>query len=383
MSAAPLAGIRVVDFTRVVAGPFCTQTLADLGADVIKIEHPEGGDDTRGYRPPDLHGLAPFFIALNRGKRSVALDLSDGGGRAKAMALVREADVLVENFSTGVMDRFGLSRTACLEANPRLVYVSTSAYGRTGALAARAGYDPVVQAESGFLSLTGPEGGEPVRTGVPMIDVTTGMTAAQAVLAGLFRRARTGLGGFFEAPLFDTGFAMTAHAAVACLAAGTDPTRHGNESDYAQPTGLYETVDGPILLSVADDKAWARLAAALDIRDPRFGTNAARLANQPDLRRAVGAALAPLSRTEALDRLHAADIPAGALRGFSEAFSSPEAEAGGNLGESVNPTLGHFPSVRSPFRFSRTPLPDNAGPPALGQHTREVLAEWLGPEAAR
>src|SRR5690606_17737506 len=202
-----LAGIRVVDFTRVIAGPHCTMTLGDLGADVLKIEHPEGGDDSRGYQSPRIGGEGAYYLAYNRNKRSVALDLGTAEGRAVARALIDKADVVVENFSTGVMAKFGLDYPTVAAANPRLVYCSISGYGRDGAFASRSGYDPVVQAESGFMSITGYPDRPPVRTGIPMIDVTTGLAAAQAVLAALYARERTGEGQYVEVALYDTAVA--------------------------------------------------------------------------------------------------------------------------------------------------------------------------------
>ena len=379
----PLDGIRVADFTRVVAGPLCGLTLADLGADVVKIEHPEGGDDSRGYRPPDLHGLSPMFIALNRNKRSVALDLSTEAGRTAARQLCDKADVVIENFSTGVMAKFGLDYETLSANRTDLVYGSISAYGRTGPYKDRLGYDPVIQAESGFMSMTGVPDREPVRTGVPMIDVTTGMIAAQAVLAAIFHRLRTGEGQFVEVPLFDTGFAMTHHASVGHLATGHRPTRVGNGSVAAHPIGVYQASDGGFFVTIAGDRVWRKFAADVLgrpdlVTSPDYGTNAARLRNREALDDLMRPILATRTKAEWVERCRAAGVPGGEIRTVTEAYASDEAKARGAIGMARNPAYGEVPNVRSPLRLSAGTPREPQGAPVLGQHNAEVLSEWLG-----
>ncbi len=380
---APLTGIRVADFSRVVAGPLCTMTLADLGADVVKIEHPDGGDDARAYRPPDLHGLSPTFIALNRNKRSVALDLSTDAGRGAARRLCDTADVVVENFSTGVMAKFGLDYETLSRDRTDLVYVSVSAYGRTGPYSDRLGYDPVIQAESGFMSMTGEPHREPVRTGVPMIDVSTGMIATQAALAAIFHRVRTGQGQFVEVPLFDTGFAMTLHASVGHLATGHQPTRVGNGSSVGHPIGIYEAKDGSFFLAIAGDRVWAKLAGDVLgrpdlVTHPDFATNAARVRNKQAVDAVLSPAFAAETRDHWVQRFRAAGVPAGEIRSVTEAYASDEARSRDAVGSAANAVYGAVPNLRSPLRLTASPVREPAGAPVLGQHTAEVLSEWLG-----
>ncbi|MBI2219047.1 MAG: CoA transferase [Candidatus Rokubacteria bacterium] len=379
----PLAGIRVADFSRVVAGPLCTMVLADLGADVVKIEHPDGGDDARGYRPPELHGLSPTVIALNRNKRSVTLDLSTGTGRATARRLCDTADCVVENFSTGVMEKFGLDYQTLSRDRIDLTYASISAYGRTGPYRDRVGYDPVIQAESGFMSMTGEPHREPVRTGVPMIDVSAGMIAAQAVLAAIFHRLRTGQGQFVEVPLFDTGFAMTHHASVGYLATGHRPTRVGNGSVVAHPVGIYQARDGSFFLSIAGDRVWAKFAVDVLgrpdlVAHPDFASNTARLRHKDALDDLLRPMFAAQTREDWVQRCRAAGVPGGEIRSITEAYASDEASSRGAIGRAPNPAYGDVPNVRSPLRLSASPVREPLGAPLLGQHTAEVLSEWLG-----
>jgi crotonobetainyl-CoA:carnitine CoA-transferase CaiB-like acyl-CoA transferase len=380
---APLTGMRVADFSRVVAGPLCTMTLADLGADVVKIEHPDGGDDARGYRPPERHGLSAMFIAVNRNKRSVALDLGTGPGRAAARELCDRADIVVENFSSGVMEKFGLDYGTLSRERTDLVYASISAYGRTGPYRDRLGYDPVIQAESGFMSMTGEPHRDPVRTGVPMIDVATGMIAAQAVLAAIFHRLRTGQGQFVEVPLFDTGFVMTLHASVGCLATGHRPTRIGNGSVVTHPIGIYQARDGGFFLAIAGERVWAKFVADVLGRPDLmvhadFASNAERVRHKEALDDVLRPIFATETREHWVERCRAAGVPGGEIRSVPEAYASDEARSRGAIGHAPNAAYGDVPDVRSPLRLSASPVRDPVGAPLLGQHTAEVLSEWLG-----
>ena len=384
----PLAGIRVVDFTRVIAGPHCTMTLADLGADVLKIEHPEGGDDSRGYQSPKIGGEGAYFLAYNRNKRSVALDLGTEEGRAVAKALIARADVVVENFSTGVMAKFGLDYATVAKDNPRLVYCSISGYGRDGAFASRAGYDPVVQAESGFMSTTGYPDRPPVRTGIPMIDVATGLAAAQAVLAALYARERTGEGQYVETALYDIAVAMTYHFGMSYLVDGRNLTRMGNGSPAAEPIGVFQASDGPFQMTIAGERVWKKLINdVLDRPDlgmnPNFETNPARVANKERLRVILDDIFATDTRDNWVERMRAAGAPAGPIRTIAEAAEAPEVRERGLLATAPHATAGTVPCIRNPMRLSLTPVRDPVGAPTLGQHTEEALAEWLGYDAAR
>lgn len=374
-SKGPLHGIRVADFSRVIAGPLASMHLADLGADVVKIEHPAGGDDTRGYVPPDYHGFSPAFLCFNRNKRSIALDLAVPEGRAAARALIDAADVVIENFSTGVMAKFGLDYESV--KRPDLIYCSTSAYGRTGPYQKRLGYDPVAQAESGFMSLTGHAHQEPVRTAIPMIDVSTGLTGGAGVLAALYHRKRTGEGQFLEVPLFDTGFFQTAIHALGYMLDGTVPQRIGNGDYFQAPVGRYACADGEIAVAVETDAQFEGLCQALgmEARGTWVG-NPARVADRAALDEALSAALAPLTLTEALVSLQAAGVPCHEAREVPAAYSDPAAAA--LLAPVPHPALGEAPNMPGPMLLKGTPVREAQGAPLLGGDAAAVLAEWLG-----
>ena len=371
----PLSGIRVADFTRVIAGPLASMHLADLGADVVKIEHPVGGDDTRAYIPPDYHGLSAAFLSYNRNKRSVALDLTVPAGRATARAMIDAADVVIENFSTGVMAKYGLDYDSV--RRPGLIYCSTSAYGRTGPFAKRLGYDPVVQAESGVMTLTGHPHQEPIRTAVPVVDVSTGLTGGVGVLAALFHRKRTGEGQFLEVPLFDTGFAQAAIHATGYMVDGTVPTRLGNSDHFQAPVGRYACADGEIVVAVETDAQFGDLCQALGIgARPDWRTNAGRVADREGLDMVMATALKPLSRTEALVSLQAAGVPCHEARAIAEAYADPAAAQW--LASIPHEDIGEAPNMPSPMQLHGSRArPPQAGP-FLGRHAAEVLAEWLG-----
>lgn len=383
-----LEGIRVLDFTRVIAGPHCAMTLADLGAEVVKVESPAGGDDTRFYGVAKVAGESAFFMTYNRNKKSVVIDLASEEGRELALSLAEKADVLVENFSTGVMERHGLGYDAVRARNPRIVYCSISAYGRTGPSAARPGYDPVVQAESGFMSITGAPDQEPLRTGIPMIDVTTGLAAGQAVLAALYAREETGEGQFVEVPLFDTAVAMTFHYGMAYLITGENPERVGNGSPAAQPIGVFHASDGPFQLTIAGERVWKKLVADVLQRpdllnDPDFRDNQARVANRHRLRAILDEIFAGDTRDAWVTRMRAAGAPAGPIRTIAEAVESPEVQERGLTGVAPHAGGGTAPYIRNSMRLGGTPIRDAIGAPLLGQHTDEVLTSWLGLSADR
>jgi len=376
----PLTGLKVADFTRVIAGPIAAMILSDLGADVVKIEHPVGGDDTRGYRPPDYKGLSPAFLSYNRGKRSVALDLAAPDGLKAARALIDQADVVIENFSTGVMAKYGLDYDAVRRDD--LIYCSTSAYGRDGPFAKRPGYDPVVQAESGFQSVTGHQEHEPVRTAIPMTDVTTGLNGAMAILAALWLRKRTGKGQFIEAPLYDTGAFNTAPVAVARMAGGDLPVRLGNADHWAAPANCYKAAGGAPVMIVADDaerfKALMRVLGQEGIAgDPRFETADGRIAARAELDAAVTAAVSARPADTLVADLRAAGVPASPVRETPEALASAEAIRRGACGMAPHPVLGEAPELAPAFRIARRGLKPAVAAPRLGQDTEAVLAEWL------
>ncbi len=378
-----LDGLLVVDFTRVVAGPACTQTLADFGAEVIKIENPEGGDDTRHYEHAEIGGESAAFLSLNRNKRGIALDLTKPEGRAVARELINKADVVVENFSGGVMKKFGLDYDSVAPDNPRLVYCSISAYGRKGAWALRPGFDPITQAESGFMSLNGFPDGPPVRTGYPVVDMATGMSACNAILMALLARDRLGRGQHVEVALFDIATAMTGFFGLTYLITGNNQSRFGNSPNGSPTVGLYEASDGPFYMACANDRLVRRLLVEVLNRpdlttNPAFATRKARTANKEKLRSILAEIFAGDLRENWIAKMKAVNVPVGYLRTIEEAFNAPEIRERHRVSEIPHPTAGTVPNIEPPIGLSLTPTVDPVAAPLLGQDTKDVLRNTLG-----
>ena len=378
-----LEGLLVVDFTRVVAGPACTQTLADFGAEVIKIENPEGGDDTRHYEHAEIGGESAAFLSLNRNKHGIALDLTKPEGRAVARELINKADVVVENFSGGVMKKFGLDYASVAQDNPRLVYCSISAYGRKGQWALRPGFDPITQAESGFMSLNGFPDGPPVRTGYPIVDMATGMSACNAILMALLARDRLGRGQHVEVALFDIATTMTGFFGLTYLITGNNQSRFGNSPNGSPTVGLYEAADGPFYMACANDRLVRRLLVEVLDRpdlttDPAFATRKARTANKEKLRSVLAEIFAGDIRENWIAKMKAVNVPVGYLRTIEEAFNAPEMRERQRVNEIPHPTAGSVPNIEPPIGLSLTPTVDPVAAPLLGQHTKDVLRNTLG-----
>ena len=382
-----LDGLLVVDFTRVVAGPACTQTLADFGATIIKIENPEGGDDSRHYEHADLAGESAAFISLNRNKRGIALDLTKPEACAVAHDLIAKADVVVENFSSGVMKKYGLDYASVAPRHPRLVYCSISAYGRKGPFASRPGFDPITQAESGFMSLNGFPDGPPVRTGPPAVDMLTGMSACNAILLALLARDRLGCGQHVEVALFDIALAMTQFYGMAYLMSGVNPSRQGNSPNGSPSVGVYNGSDAPFYIACANDRLYRRLVIEVlgrpDLASGEFGDRRSRTANKDKLRAILTGIFVQDIRENWVKKMKAANIPVGYLRTVEEAFNSPEARERHRVNQIPHPTAGTVPNIESPLNLALTPVIDPVAAPLLGQHTREVLRERLGYDDAR
>src|ERR1700716_1450 len=382
-----LDGLLVVDFTRVVAGPACTQTLADFGAEVIKIENPDGGDDTRNYEHADLAGESAAFISLNRNKRGIALDLTKPEACGVARELIERADVVVENFSSGVMRKYGLDYASVAPTNPRLVYCSISAYGRRGPFASRPGFDPITQAESGFMSLNGFADGPPVRTGPPAIDMVTGMSACNAILLALFARDRIGRGQHVEVALFDVALAMTGFYGMAYLMTGVNPSRQGNSPNGSPSVGLYAASDAPFYIACANDRLYRRLVTEVldrpDLASGEFADRRSRTANKDKLRAVLMEIFSQDLRENWVGKMKSANIPVGYLRTVEEAFNSPEVRQRHRLSQIPHPAAGSVPNIESPLNLGLTPVIDPIAAPLLGQHTREVLRKKLGYDDAR
>jgi crotonobetainyl-CoA:carnitine CoA-transferase CaiB-like acyl-CoA transferase len=379
-----LDGIRVVDFTHFIAGPFATMMLADMGADVIKIEAPGRGDDFRQYPPvhPDLAQGAPFLWS-NRNKRSVALDLKTPEGLAVARELISKADVVVENFSSGVMERLGLDYERCREGNPEVIYCAVSAYGRSGAFADRLGFDPIAQAESGFVSMNGYADRQGVRALSPVMDISTAMMACNAILGALVARERSGKGQAVEVSLFDNAVLMTGYATLQHVFTGAEPQRHGNTSPDTCPSGVFQAQDRSFYINCGNNKIFQRLMTQVVERsdlatDPAFATGRDRTQRREELFAILGDAFArqPWSHWQA--RMRAAGVPCGEVRTVGEAIRSAEARERELVTRIPHPTVGWVPNVTLPIRFAGTPIADPVAAPTVGQHTREVLTTTLG-----
>jgi len=380
---AALAGIRILDFTRQMSGPVTTMLLADMGADVIKVENPQFGDDTRVLGVAAAPGQGSVFLWSNRNKRSIALDLRHPEGHLIARQLALQADVVVENFSTGVMDRLGLSYEALSDDNPRLIYCAISAFGREGAYAGRPGYDQIFQAESGFMSLNGKPDEDPVKAGAPVMDASTGVMACNAILGALFARERLGSGQYVEVAMIDDAIFMTGHWAMNYLLTGADQIRSGNDSRSSEPTGLFQASNGKFYLTCANNSIFNKLVKDVinrpDLADhPDFKDNALRCRNRIALHETLDAAFVLDSRESWVKRGLAAGVPIGLVRSIAEALDSQEVESRQLLSEIPHPTAGVVPNIAPPFRFSGTPVVDPVAAPLLGQHTRIILKEMLG-----
>ncbi|OWT63574.1 CaiB/BaiF CoA transferase family protein [Candidimonas nitroreducens] len=386
-SAAPVAleGIRVVDFTHFIAGPLATMFLADMGADVVKIEAPERGDELRYYPPavPGLEAQGGPFLWSNRNKRSVALDLKSPAGIEVALGLIADADVVVENFSTGVMKRLGLGYETCRALNPKLIYCSVSAYGREGPFSDRLGFDPVVQAESGFVSMNGYADRMGVRASAAVMDISTAMMVSNAILGALFSRERQGEGQFVEVALFDTGLLMTGWATMQHLVSGKEPQRHGNTSSDTCPSGVFEASDTSFYINCGNDKIFQRLVGQVLERedlandDSLKGRND-RIARREFLFEELGKEFRRQPWLHWQARMRQAQIPCGEVRTVGQAMRSAEAQARNLVTHIPHPDLGQIPNIASPIRYARTPVVDPSPAPAIGQHTSEVLQDVLG-----
>jgi crotonobetainyl-CoA:carnitine CoA-transferase CaiB-like acyl-CoA transferase len=370
---APLAGVRVADLSRVLAGPYCTMVLADLGADVVKVERPEGGDETRSWGPPFAGGEAAYYLSVNRNKRSCALDLSQPEGRALALDLCARADIVVENFKVGGADRLGVGYEHVRERNAGVVYCSITGFGSERTPPGRPGYDFVAQAETGLMSITGPEEGPPYKVGVALVDVLTGLHAAAAVLGAL----HGGEGARIEVPLLDSGLAGLVNVAQNALVTGTEPERHGNAHPNIVPYQDFETSSGRIAVAAANDGLFRALCSAMGLEelaaDERFTTNAGRVEHRGELVPLLQERFRARSAEDWLSDLDAAGVPAGKVRSVPDALEAA-ASAGRPATVTVeHPTAGPLELVGSPiWGATRT---DPTPPPLLGQHTRDILAE--------
>ena len=384
----PLENIRILDITRALAGPYCTMMLGDLGADVIKVERPVSGDETRGWGPPFVGepygpypGESAYFIAANRNKRSVTVNIQSKEGQEIIHKLAGMSDVLVENYRTGDLDRLGLGYNELHSLYPKLIYCSVSGYGRTGPYADRPGYDAIIQGEGGMMSITGPVEGPPSRVGIPITDITSGMFAATAILAALHARDTTGEGQLVDISLFDAHVALLTNVASNYLVGGALPRRLGNAHPNLVPYDSFSARDGWFILGVANEKQWGQLCEMLsrpDLKsDERFASNGKRVTNRVALVEELNMTFAQKTVDDWLADLVKAGLPCGRINSIPEVFDHPQAKAREMTLETEHPTAGAILLPGFPYKLSATPAEIHRPPPMLGQHTEEVLIRLL------
>ena len=393
-----LSGVRVLDLSRVLAGPWCTQTLADLGADVIKVERPAHGDDTRGWGPPFLKDRAghdtaeaAYYLGTNRNKRSITVDIAQPAGQALIRELVARCDVFVENFKVGDMARYGLDAATLCALNPRLVYCSVTGFGQTGPYRERAGYDYAIQGIGGLMSVTGERddlpGGGPQKVGVAVADLFTGLYTTVAILAALRHREHSGCGQVIDMALLDTQVAMLANLGANYLATGVAPQRAGNAHQNIVPYQVFEVADGHIILAVGNDAQFAKFCEVAGrpelARDARFARNADRVRHRATLVPLLAELMQHRGKADWLSALEAAKVPCGAINNLAEVFADPQVHARGMTVELPHPLAGSVPLVASPIKLSATPVQYRRAPPLLGEHTDEVLREFGWTDAQR
>ncbi|MDH3701816.1 MAG: CoA transferase [Alphaproteobacteria bacterium] len=379
---APLHGIRVLDLSRIAAGPFCTMQLADLGAEVIKVERPGHGDDTRHMTPPESGGEAHFYLAFNRNKRSIELDMKTGEGRDIVHRLAEKCDVLVQNFRPGVMARLGLDYDAMRVRHPHLIYCSISSYGQQGGMSDRPGLDPVLQAEMGHMMLTGQPDGEPTRSPLSITDLFVGLYASTAILSAVVARGETGRGQHIDLALMDGAVATLSNFAQAYLCSGENPPRTGNMHSVAVPAAAFQARDGMFYLACGTQRLYELLCNKVlerpDFLDnPKFVNNAARVANRSEFMTLLRDIFAAETLDHWMTKMRAAGVPAGPVRSVSEALESPEVRERGMVTTVPHPTAGEVRLVGTPYRLSDTPAVDPVAPPLRGQHTEAVLRGLL------
>lgn len=387
-----LAGVRVLDLSRVLAGPWASQIMADYGADVVKVERPQGGDDTRKWGPPWIEDRdtgeivdAAYFAACNRGKRSVTIDLAQEKGQALVRRLAEQSDIVLENYKVGGLAKYGLDYPSLRRINPRLIYCSITGFGQSGPYRNRPGYDFLVQGMGGLMSVTGERddlpGGGPQRAGVALADILTGMYATSAVLAALYRRERTGEGEYIDLALLDTQVATLANQGMNYLIGGSPPARMGNGHPNLVPYQAFATADGHIILAVGNDEQFGRFCAAAGCAelaaDPRFATVAARNGHRDLLIPRLADVLRRRTTQDWIATLEAANVPCGPINRIDQVFADPQVHARGMRLDLPHPRAGTLPSIANPVHFASAPIDYRHAPPTLGQHTDEVLAELL------
>jgi formyl-CoA transferase len=382
----PLEGLRVVDLTRVLSGPYCTMQLGDMGAEVIKVEQPGKGDDTRAFAPPYQGDQAAYFLSINRNKKSITLDMKSEAGKAVLWRLIDKADILVENFRPGAMDRLGFGYAAVSKRRPAMVYASISGFGASGPQKDRPGYDVIVQGEAGIMDITGPRDGAPYKVGTAVADLVSGLYAVQGILAALYAAKSTGQGQHVDISMYEAMASLLTFNAGIYFATGETPRRRGNDHPTIVPYQTFEAADGWINLAVGNNDLWRRFCTAAEtpdlVEDPRFARAADRVRNREELVPLVQAIVTQRTRDDWMARLNAAGVPSGAIRTVGEVCDSDLLKARGMIAHMEHASAGHVKAVKNAVHLSRTPLDGYVAPPQLGQHTREVLTGLLGYTAA-
>lgn len=374
----PLKGVRILDFTRAMAGPFGTMILGDLGADVVKIE-PPGGDDTRGWSPPEVNGISSYFLSANRNKRSICIDLKRMESGEIIRRLVENTDVIVENFRPGTADKLGIGYGEVTRYNKSLIYCSISGYGQTGPYREKPGFDLTILARSGLMSVTGEPGRPPVKFGVPITDISAGMFAAISILSALYHRSNSGEGQYIDMSMMDSSMLLLTHQASGYFATGQDPQPMGSAHASIAPYQVYRTNDGYVSVAVGSEKLWKAFCLALGleelIEDSRFSNNSDRVENRDSLNEIIGEFLAGKSREWTVDTLENAGVPVSPINRISDLESDAQVQERGMIAEMEHPEYGGFRTPGNIFRMSATPGVLKRAPPVLGEHTEEVLRE--------
>src|SRR5262245_53927312 len=378
----PLEGLRVVDLTRVLSGPYCTMQLGDLGAEVIKVEQPGKGDDTRAFAPPYQGDQAAYFLSVNRNKKSITLDMKSEAGKEVMWRLIAKSDILVENFRPGAMDRLGFSYAAVRERRPALVYASISGFGNSGPQKDRAGYDVIVQGEAGIMDITGPRDGAPYKVGTAVADLVSGLYAVQGILAALYAARTTGAGQHIDISMYEAMASLLTFNAGIYFATGDAPRRRGNDHPTIVPYQTFEAADGWINLAVGNDDLWRRFCNAAEtpdfVEDPRFAKAADRVRNREELVPLVSSVVKQRTRDDWMARLDKAGVPSGAIRTVGEVCESDLLKARGMIAQMEHASAGVVKAVKNAVHLSGTSLDAYTAPPQLGEHTRAILTDLLG-----
>ena len=385
--AGPLEGIRVVDLTRILAGPYCTMMLGDMGAEIIKVENPDGGDDTRSWGPPFLNGVSTYFISINRNKKSLTLNLKDERGKELLRDLIRKSDIMVENFRPGTLDKLGFSWEEIHRINPAMIFASLSGFGQTGPRKSEPGFDVVIQGEGGLMSITGEPDGPPNKVGASVADITAGMLAAQGILLSLYHREKTGVGQMVDVGMLDGQVALLTYHANGYFATGKIPPRRGNKHPSITPYETYSCKDGYFNLGVGNDSLWRRFCDAMGLgeikEDPKFAVNKDRVDNRLELQEILDAIFAEKTVEETLDGLRGAGVPCGPINNLAQVLSEPQVLAREMVVDVDVPVAGPTKVTGVPIKLSETPGSVRTPPPTLGQHTEEVLESVLGMDEAQ